>query len=93
MNGCQIAIGEWHDVLMHEWPRWATEQVHVQPPHVEWQRGARLCRELDATLSRWLVAPTEHVGSTAVPGLAAKPVIDVQTAVETRLGLAFTLAI
>lgn len=67
---------------MSQWPAWATEQVHVQPPDEKWQRrGAQLCRELNAVLARWLVAPTEHVGSTAVPGLAAKPIIDVQAAV------------
>lgn len=68
--------------LVSEWPVWATEQVRVQPPHEGWQRrGAQLCREMDAVLARWLVAPTQHVGSTAVPGLAAKPIIDVQAAV------------
>ncbi|GAA1490550.1 GrpB family protein [Brachybacterium sacelli] len=67
---------------MSEWPTWATEQVRVRPPEEGWQRrGAQLCRELDDVLSRWLVVPTQHVGSTAVPGLAAKPIIDVQAAV------------
>jgi len=28
-------------------------------------------------LSPWLAAPPEHVGSTAVPGLRAKPVVDI----------------
>jgi len=41
-------------------------------------------RELLAvTLRRWLVGPIEQVGSTAVPGLAAKPVIDIMAAVES----------
>ena len=31
----------------------------------------------------WLVGPIEHIGSTAVPGLAAKPVIDIMAAVGT----------
>ncbi|HRO31307.1 GrpB family protein [Citricoccus sp.] len=67
---------------MDEWPAWAIEQVRVQPPHEDWQRrGARLCRELDAVLADWLVEPTQHVGSTAVPGLASKPIVDVQAAV------------
>lgn len=74
--------GEWDDVLVNGWPTWATEEVRVQSPGEGWQRcGARLCRELDAVLARWLVAPTQHIGSTAVPGLAAKPIIDVQAAV------------
>jgi GrpB-like predicted nucleotidyltransferase (UPF0157 family) len=34
-------------------------------------------KRLSPALSPWLVGPVEHVGSTAVPGLASKPVIDV----------------
>jgi GrpB-like predicted nucleotidyltransferase (UPF0157 family) len=34
-------------------------------------------------LATWLVGPIEHIGSTAVPGLAAKPVIDIMVAVQT----------
>jgi GrpB-like predicted nucleotidyltransferase (UPF0157 family) len=34
-------------------------------------------------LSPWLAGPIEHVGSTAVPGLSAKPVIDIMAAVES----------
>lgn len=37
---------------------------------------------LQRTLAPWLAGPIEHVGSTAVPGLAAKPVIDIMAAVE-----------
>jgi GrpB-like predicted nucleotidyltransferase (UPF0157 family) len=56
--------------------------VHVEAHRVRWRRrGQQLCEELDAVLDRWLVAPVEHVGSTAVPGLAAKPIIDAQAAV------------
>lgn len=67
---------------MGQWPRWATEQVHVQDPLQTWgEHGGRLCRELDDRLAPWVEASVEHVGSTAVPGLAAKPIIDVQAAV------------
>jgi GrpB-like predicted nucleotidyltransferase (UPF0157 family) len=38
---------------------------------------------LEAVLAPWLRGPIEHVGSTAVPGLAAKPVIDIMAAVGT----------
>jgi GrpB-like predicted nucleotidyltransferase (UPF0157 family) len=38
---------------------------------------------LRRTLKPWLVGPIEHIGSTAVPGLGAKPVIDIMAAVRT----------
>ena len=34
-------------------------------------------------LATWLVGPIEHIGSTAIPGLAAKPVIDIMAGVQT----------
>jgi GrpB-like predicted nucleotidyltransferase (UPF0157 family) len=34
-------------------------------------------------LAPWLAGPIEHVGSTAVPGLDAKPVIDIMAGVES----------
>ena len=34
-------------------------------------------------LAPWLVGPIEHIGSTAVPGLSAKPVIDILAGVQT----------
>ncbi len=51
---------------------------------------ARLfCEEkesLERALSPWLAGPIEHIGSTAVPGLMAKPVIDIMAAVGTLEG-------
>lgn len=37
---------------------------------------------LQSALAPWLVAPIEHVGSTAVLGLRAKPVIDIMAPVQ-----------
>jgi GrpB-like predicted nucleotidyltransferase (UPF0157 family) len=50
-------------------PRW--------PAHYEVERE----RVLNA-LQREIVVDTQHVGSTAVPGLAAKPTIDIAVGVE-----------
>ena len=36
---------------------------------------------LQAVLAPWLVGPIEHVGSTAIHGMPAKPVIDIMAAV------------
>jgi GrpB-like predicted nucleotidyltransferase (UPF0157 family) len=47
---------------------------------------ARFDQERDAlrhALAPWLAGPIEHIGSTAVPGLAAKPVIDIMAGVDT----------
>lgn len=41
----------------------------------------RYIDELQALLGRRLAGPVLHVGSTAVPGLAAKPIIDLQALV------------
>ena len=38
---------------------------------------------LKSVLQPWLVGPVEHVGSTAVPGLCAKPTIDIMASVES----------
>jgi GrpB-like predicted nucleotidyltransferase (UPF0157 family) len=37
-------------------------------------------------LQPWLMGPIEHIGSTAVPGLAAKPVIDILVPVASLAG-------
>lgn len=37
--------------------------------------------QLEPLLMPWLAGPIEHIGSTAVPGLTAKPVIDIMAAV------------
>jgi GrpB-like predicted nucleotidyltransferase (UPF0157 family) len=43
---------------------------------------ARERAELEAAIGRWAVGGIHHVGSTAVPGLAAKPIVDILVGVE-----------
>lgn len=56
--------------------------IHVIPYEPSWvakfeeERGM-----LEALLGPWRRGPIEHVGSTAVPGLCAKPVIDLMVGV------------
>jgi GrpB-like predicted nucleotidyltransferase (UPF0157 family) len=46
------------------------------------ERFAEEAARLRVVLAPWLVAGIEHIGSTAVPGLAAKPVIDIMAPVQ-----------
>lgn len=55
----------------------AVEPVHITEYDPAWQSGFRSQQPgVSLILAPWLAALLEHVGSTSVPGLAAKPVID-----------------
>jgi GrpB-like predicted nucleotidyltransferase (UPF0157 family) len=60
------------------------DPIHLVPYDDTWparfEREASSLREL---LRPWLAGPIEHIGSTAVPGLLAKPVIDIMAGVRT----------
>ena len=62
----------------------ADAPIRLEPYSAEWPAMFEVERRLLAgVLAPWLVGPIEHVGSTAVPGLAAKPVIDIMAPVES----------
>jgi GrpB-like predicted nucleotidyltransferase (UPF0157 family) len=64
-------------------PLWADEKPGLYPHDPQWADKARTERDrLAELLAPWLVDGVEHVGSTAVPGLAAKPVIDLMASVS-----------
>ncbi len=64
-----------------EWPKWATEKISLFEPDADWaRRGRELVQSLSESLKPWLVAGPHHVGSTAVQGLVAKPIIDIMAA-------------
>ncbi|HKU03974.1 MAG TPA: dephospho-CoA kinase, partial [Arthrobacter sp.] len=53
----------------------------LEPHRAEWaQQAARIAARLSAAAPELILA-VEHIGSTAVPGLSAKDVIDLQVAV------------
>jgi len=57
--------------------------VIIEPYNPAWPaRFETERRLLLAALAPWLIGPIEHVGSTAVPGLRAKPIIDIMAAVR-----------
>ena len=47
------------------------------------QRFAEEAGILQRAIGKWLSGPIEHIGSTAIPGMIAKPVIDIMAGVET----------
>lgn len=50
----------------------------------EWVEAFQVERQvLCQALAQWLVGTPEHIGSTAVPGLAAKPIIDIMAPVQS----------
>lgn len=63
-------------------PAWAYERVEICPYEPRWIAWANVeCARLADLLAPWLLDGPEHVGSTAVPGLAAKPVVDLMVLV------------
>ncbi|HSS29065.1 MAG TPA: bifunctional GrpB family protein/GNAT family N-acetyltransferase [Usitatibacter sp.] len=61
-----------------------SERIEIVPYDPSWPSRFERERELLAQiLGSWLTGEIEHVGSTAVPGLAAKPVIDIMAPVAS----------
>ncbi len=60
------------------------QPVHIVPYDESWlSRFEQERAILDRVIGAWVVGGIEHVGSTAIPGLAAKPVIDIMAGVES----------
>jgi len=71
-----------------------SDPVEVVPYNAEWPRRFGSCRERLSTVLRVKPMRIEHVGSTAIPDLPAKPVVDIQVSVEDiRRELAYVPAI
>jgi GrpB-like predicted nucleotidyltransferase (UPF0157 family) len=73
MNQTKVPTGATKDA-----PVEIAEYDPMWPEKFEQERQA-----LARVLGVWLAGPIKHVGSTAVAGLAAKPVIDIMFAVES----------
>lgn len=59
------------------------EPIHLLRYDAEWPRLFNEERgRLVLVLEPWLAGPIEHIGSTAVPGLTAKPIIDIMAGVH-----------
>lgn len=60
-------------------PPWVTEPVDLVAAVPSWTiRGEQERDHLETLLTPWLIARIEHVGSTSIPDLPAKPILDFQ---------------
>jgi GrpB-like predicted nucleotidyltransferase (UPF0157 family) len=58
-------------------------QIVVEPYDADWPRRFDAERRLlEDVLAPWLEGGIHHIGSTAVPGLAAKPILDMMAGVR-----------
>jgi len=72
------------EVAAGGWPAWATEAVAIVAPADEWSpQGRAEADDVTRILGALITAGPEHVGSTAVRGLAAKPIIDLMAGVAS----------
>jgi GrpB-like predicted nucleotidyltransferase (UPF0157 family) len=59
------------------------EQIHLEAHNSSWsQMFASEKTLIERTLSDWIQGGVHHVGSTAIPGIAAKPVVDITVGVQ-----------
>lgn len=63
------------------------EEVSLRAHDPAWAHAFELERERLQTLLPDVFVAMEHIGSTAVPELAAKPIIDIMAAVESLVGV------
>jgi GrpB-like predicted nucleotidyltransferase (UPF0157 family) len=59
-----------------------TKEVIVVPYDLQWPRSFEILKNHIQTVLKDIAIAIEHVGSTAVPGLAAKPIIDCDVVIK-----------
>lgn len=66
-----------------KWPVWAEETIVIEEPTPEWQiKGEEEKKQLLSLLDPFEIIDIEHIGSTSIPSLPAKPIIDIMTKVK-----------
>lgn len=65
-------------------PVWAFEAIEIKKPNPTWKnKGMQEREELYILLSPFDVKQIEHIGSTAIPNLPAKPIIDLMASIPS----------
>jgi GrpB-like predicted nucleotidyltransferase (UPF0157 family) len=59
------------------------EQIRIESYNVVWpKKFASEKKCIEKTIAPWIVGGIHHVGSTSVPGLSAKPIVDIQVGIK-----------
>ncbi len=59
------------------------EEIHIVPYNASWiLKFEEEKQQIEKVLSSWITGGVHHVGSTAIPGLSAKPIIDIMVGVD-----------
>jgi len=65
-------------------PPWAHESVHVAKADPRWPDLAAVeAARVRGAIAPWLLTDVHHVGSTSVPGLDAKPILDLLAGIRS----------
>jgi len=82
-----IAERKWHDGTKLSWfETYRNDAIELTPYNTEWPKMADLeIKKLLDLLPKNHVIDIQHVGSTAIPNLMAKPIVDIQIAVDSLI--------
>ncbi|GGO01203.1 GrpB family protein [Saccharibacillus kuerlensis] len=68
----------------NDWPVWATESVEIKSADPAWvEKGKAEAARLRELLASYGVSEVEHIGSTSIPGLPAKPILDLMAQIPS----------
>jgi GrpB-like predicted nucleotidyltransferase (UPF0157 family) len=66
------------------WPVWAAEEIEIEEPKQGWQEKGRQEKQLLlGLLSHLGITQIEHYGSTSIPNLPSKPIIDLMAKINS----------
>lgn len=67
-----------------DWPVWATEAIEIKVADPEWlSKGETEASRVRDLLAEYEVDAVEHIGSTSIPGLPAKPILDLMARIPS----------
>ncbi|MGF9977088.1 GrpB family protein [Viridibacillus arvi] len=66
------------------WPVWANETIDIVEPNPKWvEKGIQEKELLLNLLSTFGIKEIQHYGSTSIPNLPAKPIIDLMAKIDS----------